>query len=322
MALIVSNRNNNKGDYLIVVKIIGGLGNQMLQYAFGRSYAIQNNTDFKMDISAFKHYRPAKYQLYHFNIVEDIIRGKELKKLKLNLMLLRIFPLLGKLFPSSSSFVHKYIDFQGSYYLPWILDGIEGNIYYVGYAFSEKNFKNIANILRKEFTVKTEPNLENKKLLDRIQNCNSVAIHVRRGDRVTCPEYPALTQRYYKKGIDVILKKVDDPVFFVFSDDSDWAKENIKTSNPIVFVENNKPKYDGKTHSDKAYEDLRLMYTCKHFIISSSFSWWGAWLSQNPDKIVISPEKWIYALNNKNPKTVMFRSEQIVPQEWIKLSVV
>lgn len=125
---------------------------------------------------------------------------------------------------------------------------------------------------------------QNKKLIHQMQNQNSVALHVRRGDYVRIGIYHLLTPEFYQNAVAYMNAHLDNPHYYIFSNDLAWAKQNLKIDAPHTFVDWNK----------KDYEDFELMRSCKHFIIANStFSWWGAFLSKNPDKIVITPKNWI-----------------------------
>lgn len=144
----------------------------------------------------------------------------------------------------------------------------------------------------------------NSQLIEKINLCNSVAIHVRRGDFVKESKLfgNIATPEYYKKAIEYIKRHVEDPVFYVFSDDIVWCRENIKEKD-VRYI-------DFNTGQD-SWKDMMLMSKCKHNInANSTFSWWGAWLNDNPEKIVIVPNKF----------TNTEGSEQIYPKDWIKIS--
>lgn len=142
--------------------------------------------------------------------------------------------------------------------------------------------------------------------LRKIQSTNSVALHVRRGDYVSNKETSAFhgvcSTAYYQDAIAYLARKRSDLYFFIFSDDISWVKENLVINEfPVDYVEHN---------TNLAHEDLRLMYFCKNNIIAnSSFSWWGAWLNNHPDKIVIAPEKWNNIPGNNTE----------LPDQWIRL---
>ncbi len=155
-----------------------------------------------------------------------------------------------------------------------------------GWFFSEKYFSNIRPILLKEFQFKEGLTGKNKEMAEELSSCNSVCVHIRRGD-VTNSRYSKLWTTpngdYYKKGIEYISEHTKKPVFYIFStnhDDIQWIKNNYDFGVPVKYVDLNNP----------GIEDFRLMYYCKHFVISkSTFSWWGSYMSQNEDKIVVAP---------------------------------
>ena len=294
---------------MVMVKIIGGLGNQMFQYALGRKIAYLNDEMLKLDISGFETYDLHNYSLSHFNISGDDATKSEIRAFRgsnnrhirgiINKMNHHGFylPYLQK---------NKVIFEKTINYDPSIFDNT-GEIYLDGYWQSEKNFKDNEVIIRKEFTIKSPPDSQNIKIANEIRNTEAVCIHIRRGDYVSNPKANQLIGLcpldYYYRSIDYILSKVEKPHFFIFSDDPDWTRQHLIIDAPTTYVCNNS--------SDKNYEDLRLMTYCRHFIIAnSSFSWWGAWLSPNVQKIVIAPAQW-------------FRGEQYndgdrLPKEWIR----
>ena len=129
---------------------------------------------------------------------------------------------------------------------------------------------------------KQRPTIANQHILDQIQSTNSVGVHIRRGDYVTLG-LVVCSLNYYEHCIDVMANRMDNPVFFIFSDDIPWVKENIKTDKTLVFVDNH----------NSAPQDMQLLSSCKHFIMSNStFSWWSAFLCKNPNKIVLAPKYW------------------------------
>jgi hypothetical protein len=181
------------------------------------------------------------------------------------------------------------------------------NIYLEGFWQSEQYFKPIENVIRKEFVVKDPPSVINKQYLEQIKSVNAVSVHVRRGDyvsdKVTHEVHGVCDIRYYTEAIHRIASEVADPCFFIFSDDMDWTKANVTVDGfPVFYIDHN---------SAADYEDLRLMYSCKHHIIAnSSFSWWGAWLSNNTDKKVIAPKQWFRSL---------VTNKDIIPDGWLTL---
>ena len=292
---------------MIVTKIIGGLGNQMFQYAAGRRAAYINKTLLKFDISGYKKQvgiTPRKYMLDIFNICASIATKKEVS----------LFNLHSKNRVQRN--LHRIIlFFLRRHYLRQKTTGFTTELltasddsYLDGYWGSEKYFKDIENIIRKNFTFKDKPDEVNQQMISRIKNCDSVSIHIRRGDYVndkkTNQFHGVCDLNYYLKAVVLISKKVKNPQFFVFSDDIEWAKQNLLLKFPCVYVDHNIGKKD--------YEDMRLMSHCKHNIIANStFSWWGAWLNKNKNKIVIAPKKWF------NDKTI--NTKDLIPNSWLKI---
>jgi len=271
---------------MIIIKLIGGLGNQMFQYAAGRRAAHINKTELKLDISWFQNPEGAikrDYLLNIFNIQESFANKEEINKLK------------GGNQGLWQRLCKKFFK-------------IKDNVYLEGYWQSEKYFKDIENIIRKEFTFKAAPDNVNQKMLDRITSCDSISIHIRRGDYVvdgkTNRFHGVCDLDYYFKAVGLVAKQVKAPHFFVFSDDPTWVKQNLHLEFPCVYVDQNFGKKD--------YEDLRLMLSCQHNIIAnSSFSWWAAWLNANPDKIIIAPKKWFAGKS--------IDTDDLVPASWIRL---
>lgn len=278
----------------------------MFQYAIARSIAYTNQTDFKLDISGFESlkppYTPREYELGNFNISEHFATTDEIQRYNKKKSL--VTTVFEKIFPPG---YHYYYEKKKFNYDPEVFK-LKGDIYLEGYWQTEKYFENIENVILNDFTVKTEPAEKNKALLDKIKNCNAVAVHIRRGDYVTNPQtesfHGSCDLSYYRKCVALIVKRVSDPHFFVFSDDPKWAKENLQIDFPATFSSHNGP--------DRGYEDLRLMRHCKHFIIAnSSFSWWGAWLSRNSDKIVVAPKRWM--------RKEDIVTKDLIPDGWLSI---
>ena len=288
---------------MVVVKLIGGLGNQFFQYALGRALSLRNNAPLKLDVSGFESYRLRRYGLRHFNVVEEIASADEIERFRRASSngLARLASKLGVL-PDSLRFTT--IVEAGFRFCPEVLRA-RGNVYLDGYWQSEKYFKGIEEVIRRELTVKHEPDPVNEQVGRRIVDTDSVCVHVRRGDYATNPEinkiYELCTPDYYHAAVRELTKSVAAPHLFVFSDDPRWARENLEINHPVTFVEHN--------GGGKDYEDLRLMSLCKHFIIAnSSFSWWGAWLGGYPLKRVYAPKAWF--------RTPEHDTRDLIPDAW------
>jgi len=189
------------------------------------------------------------------------------------------------------------------------VENIINNIYLDGYWQSEEYFKDIRKTILKDFEIKKSLSEKNLEIEKRISQTNSISIHVRRCDYVNDPVtnkiHGTCNVEYYLKAVQLMKEKVSDPHFYIFSDDSDWASENI--------VFNGKKEYIKHNIGNDSCFDIYLMSLCKHNIIAnSSFSWWGAWLNQNKEKIIIAPDRW-FVDEEMNDKC------KIVPSEWIKI---
>jgi hypothetical protein len=158
-----------------------------------------------------------------------------------------------------------------------------------GYWQAEKYFSKIAEQIREDFSFKPTIGSKDAILIDQINKVNAVSLHVRRGDYVNNPAtattHGLCSLDYYRKAINYLAQRELQPHFFVFSDDINWVKSNLEINFPCQYVDHNR--------GAESFNDMRLMSLCNHNIIAnSSFSWWGAWLNQRVDKIVIAPNQW------------------------------
>lgn len=164
------------------------------------------------------------------------------------------------------------------------------------------------NILRQEFVVKYKQNSQNIKIAEKIICAEAVSIHIRRADYIadkrTNEIHGTCSNEYFQKAVEYVKAHVELLHYFVFSDDPEWARNNLVISGPMTIVDIN--------DSSRGYEDLRLMSLCRHHIIANStFSWWGAWLNQSQRKIVVAPRRWF---NNSKRN-----AKDVIPQSWIKI---
>lgn len=294
-------------ERMIVVRLIGGLGNQMFQYAFARALSLKRQTELKLDLASYGEDTPRSFSLDCFNIKASFASLEEIKKLVFTptpLFIRIVRKIKGKPPMRESSQIYR----ERHYHFDPQALGILGDSYLIGYWQSEKYFYQIEDIIRRDFTFKSKMSKKNQLLAKRIQETDSVSIHVRRADYVTNKVYRDYFKlcgiEYYFLAITKMINKVHHPCFYVFSDDLDWVKNNIQSEFPITYIDHNRGNQD--------YEDMRLMSLCKHHIIAnSSFSWWGAWLNMHPDKIVIAPKKWF---NDPSINT-----KDLIPSSWIRI---
>ena len=283
-----------------IVKLMGGLGNQMFQYMFGQYLSKKYNEKIYYDIEFFKNYSENEkleirnVELLKFDIDIEIVDYKKYpflnynnRKKKFNYLLKGLLSLNRNTFNFVSDSKFTLISRIFSIFFK--------NNYYIGY-WQTYRYISVA-----EFKLKESQNLINTRVKEKILNSNAVSIGVRRGDYVKLGVIICDIE-YYKKAINLIDKKLDNPIFYIFSDDIQWCRKNIKLSDKHFFVEANK---------DTPFENMELMSLCKHNIISNStYEWWGAFLNKNRKKIVIYPKKWKFYETKKN---------KLIPSDWIKI---
>jgi hypothetical protein len=287
---------------MIEININGRLGNQMFQYAFAR--ALQEKKNGEPINLCFKNMKGTDgfvNSLQYFNVNPffsyDKIHPSFVQKL-----VLILFNLLRKVLKinyqnrwKEQLFELKYQRIFNFFGIYWLTQGYYDfpirntkSTILIGYFESSKYFEAIKEQIKKEF-VPVYPKIEiNLGLYEKIESTESVCITIRRGDYVSNEQVKKssliCTEHYFYKAIKLIQEKVTNPVFFIFSDDVEFVKNNMNFESENVFFESG---------NDPLWEKLRLMYSCKHFIISNStFSWWAQYLSKNENKIVIAPSRW------------------------------
>lgn len=278
---------------MIITRLLGGLGNQMFQYAVGRHLSYIHKTSLQLDISELNRLKTRKYALDCFNIKGEVI--EEQKK-----------SLVGRIIKRLST--QENIYFERNFSFDQEVLALPDNVTLIGYFQSKKYFSDIERIIRKDFTFKSPPSSKIIPVLKKIKSSESVSIHFRRKDYITNKKFfyyhGVCSLDYYQQAISLVTHKLKSPQFFIFSDDLNRVKKNLKIEYPKFFVYSNL--------KDKDYEDLRLMSHCYHNIIANStFSWWGAWLNENKNKVVVSPKNWF---RNKSINT-----EDVIPSSWIRI---
>ncbi|RUR38708.1 alpha-1,2-fucosyltransferase [Clostridium perfringens] len=283
---------------MVILKVIGGLGNQMFEVAFARMLALEFNEKIYLDCSVYDKYKIRNFSLSHLNISEyiDYIENANLKKyekiyLKISQKIYHIYQKFIKIIKNNDrigeepyKLLMKYglIYNFDVYYYNFINNNNKIKCLY-GYFQSEKYFKKYKNNIIKELKVKTNATELERELIEEIKKNNSVGVSIRLGDDyINSSELNVCNKEFYYKGMDYIYNKNKDSIFYIFSDDVDRVKNLFEFKYPVKFIE-----------GFKDYQSLRLLYSCKNFIISnSSFSWWGAYLSENKDKLIVAPSKW------------------------------
>lgn len=291
---------------MIVVRLTGGLGNQMFQYAAGAALAARHGVELYLDLSWFPTQTLRQYELGVFSLPAKQAPDRILEKIVSPRfsMILGLAKRLGLSLPFIPLFKEPHFHyFQG-------MKSVTPPALIVGSWQSEKYFQEIANEVRSFFSFSNLADEPNKRMLDIINQADAaVSIHIRRGDYVsnsyTNQEHGTCSPTYYEKCIQSIASRVESPHFFVFSDDPDWVRGNFNTSpHPMTPVDIN--------DETSGHLDMMLMSACDHHVIAnSSFSWWGAWLNPSSDKIVYAPARWF---RNSSHNT-----NDIIPESWTKI---
>jgi len=303
--------------------LIGDTGNQLFEYAFARFLSLENdNETISINDKTFFYFvvgilwpksLKVTNKLKYFNIQNTVVCNS-------------LFGFINSILPFFHAVLHRHKQEDNQYMSKLFLKmSAKGKYWFAdtscpsyydfvvpinktkhlhGAWLSEKYFFKHRDIIREELRVITPISELNKVMLDRIQSCESVAVHFRRGDAIEVKRFAkgldVCDTNYYLKAMDLIAGKLINPVFFIFSNDLDYVRKNIEFKYPVILVDNNNP----------GHEDLRLMYNCKHFVIqNSTFSWWGSYLSDNSEKIIVAPNKFIKTFPNKD---VFFRDDMIL----------
>lgn len=285
----------------VVVGLSGGLGNQMFQYAAGRSLAVRLGVPLTLDLSWFAGKSERQYALKAFQIEATLSYQCEW------------MPALGR----------KWISRISRRWLSHILDVpvwreqhfhyskefklLSKPVYLEGYWQSEHYFKEVSTYLTQEFRLRKPLPLASINLLDEIKNCDAICVHVRRGDYLSNPAaakvHGTCSADYYRAGVVELSQGLTKPHCYVFSDDPAWVRHNITLDYPMTVIDINSPQ--------DAHLDLALMAACSHYLIAnSSLSWWGAWMGSHKTKKVIAPANWFIKADKD--------TRDLLPESWLK----
>jgi len=281
---------------MIITRLHGRLGNQMFQYAAARGLAARRGTGVVLDSRGAVH-RGEGVLTRVFDL--PVEAPSDLPPARHESALAYYLWRLGRRAP-------RFRREAGLGYNPGI-ERWDDPCYLHGYWQSEQYFAHIADQIRADFTFPDFANAQNAEMAARIASGLAISLHVRRGDYLTLGAHTVCDQRYYEAALARVTQGLPgDPTVYVFSDDPDWARDNLPLPCARVVVDFNGPETD--------YEDMRLMSLCDHNIIgNSSFSWWAAWLNTHPGKRVAGPAQWF-----GDPKLV---NPDILPADWLKIVV-
>lgn len=300
---------------MIMVRLMGGLGNQMFQYAAGLQLATLRKTILKLDPTFLLDRMPREnftyrdFDLEIFDLQPEIASPAEVRR----------FRRLAE--PASRSVLERVADklARRHYYLessPAFDAGVlelPDETYLEGYFQNERYFADIGVEIRKRFRLAPDESklpAGTRRLADDIRSNQGICLHVRRGDYASNPvsfqHHGLCSLEYYQNGLKELRARGATGPVFIFSDDVKWCRDNFKESDKFVVV--------GDEHAGPCSSlHFWLMTLCQSFVIAnSSFSWWAAWLGENPNKIVVRPSQWIQASE--------FRDADICPPSWIKVS--
>ncbi len=288
----------------------------MFQYALGRSLSILHKREMRLDLDFYKNQNSKwalrTYALDHFNIHPRVAGQNELRPFQKYLqpkIFSKFLRRASVVVPfAAKSYIFEPLGQNFTFDEHLLTAKFKMKVYLDGFWQTEKYFKPIEDIIRKDFEFAEQPDAVNQRMLNEIENQTSVAIHIRHGDNATkiASHHGVLPISYYQKAVKELIETINNPYFYIFSDDPAWAKENLKLNHPSVFVSHN--------GEEKHYEDLRLMSRCKHHIIgNSTFSWWGAWLGKKTGQQVYVPSR--YHMNTN------ISMGNLYPKDWKLIKV-
>ncbi len=273
---------------MIIIKLQGGLGNQMFQYAIGYCLAEKYNTELRFDTNYLLN-RSIKHRLHVnrdldldiFGLNLTIACQKDVSRLRDRFGIAFADKTANRIFGLKNTYIRE----PRYQFTPDIME-CGSDVYLEGFWQSEKYFKPVEQAIRAQFVIKDRMEADAAEFAKKISAENAVCVNVRRGDFIANPFHVVLTPEFYQRAENILLSKIDQPLLYVFSDDLAWCQENLHFQSPVTFVSHG---YSGKKFQDY----FRLMSSCKSFIIpNSTFAWWAAYLSNSESKTVITPTKW------------------------------
>jgi hypothetical protein len=299
---------------LVVIKIMGGLGNQLFQYAMARRLSLRRKATLHLDLSLLADKRDATHTHRYYGLgLFPALKGRPLDAVSEQQVvhttqpLYRLYNKVRRLLGLSPAFL--YIG-EGESFSPnaTVLDDgpLAELLYLEGYWQNEQYFADIAPTLRQELAFPPFKDSKNQAVAQLIARSNqpTVSVHVRRGDYAQFKSFGMCSVDYYERALAYVQQQLGESNFFVFSDDIDWARKNLPLPVNTTYIDWNQ--------GADSYRDMHLMSLChNHIIANSSFSWWGAWLNPHLAKVVVAPQVWM-----ADPQVM---SERVVPLSWVLL---
>lgn len=293
---------------MVIVRLRGGLGNQLFQYAAGFALAEHHHTGLKFDLYYYRKHRNRLVELKNFPVNIEEASREEVHSFTGSNPVIRFINKRENYLHCPQVFPQPHFHFVENFF------DLPSHVYISGYWTSEKYFVHLRAELVKRFSSIANETNEDKEWIRRIRDSNSVAVHVRRGDYVNGPYklFASLPMDYYNRAVEWMRSKITSPSFFVFSDDIPWCQKNLIIGD-CQFVDTNRGL--------NSYKDLILMQYCKHNIIANStFSWWGAWLNNNREKEIAAPSKWFANSYVESAEVVypyrFYNTKDLIPASW------
>jgi hypothetical protein len=308
-----ANFDRNYNEYqsqMIIVRLRGGLGNQLFQYAAGKALAEHHRTELKLDLYTYSKHPYRKFELSKFNIEAVEASREEVHRFTGSNPVTRYLNKRENYFRCPEVFAQPHYHFYEDFL------SMPKDLYLSGYWQSHRYFTNIEKQIANQFTPRQRLDSRNTELSEKMKSMQSVSVHVRRGDYTTASGYNSffglLPVEYYSRAIEKIMTEAGATRFYFFSDDQAWCRETFKNLD-AEFIDHNK--------GDNSYRDMLLMGACRHNIIANStFSWWGAWLNPYADKKVIGPKQWFRSnyLTKKEPvyPSRFYNTKDLIPASW------
>ncbi|TCT45035.1 alpha-1,2-fucosyltransferase [Martelella mediterranea] len=289
---------------MTISQLMGGLGNQMFEYATGRALSLRLRQPLMLDITGFSRDPLRDYALGDFNIEAGLItdRKKRPPKFSAGLQQSIANAVLGA-FGMPRRILEQSMAFDPA------IPQLRGNVYLSGFWQCERYFSGYADTIRNDLSLKAPFTAERAAIARQMNAVNAVSVHIRCGDDPNDPASRALfgvcDADWFREAMRRMAERIENPTFFVFSDHPPFAREIIGEDYPIIFID---PNADGRD-----CEDMMLMSRCgSHILPNSTFSWWGAWLNPSPEKHVIAPARWF-------PEAQKLNGEHVVPESWERL---
>ena len=284
----------------VIVGLSGGLGNQLFQFAAGRSLAIRLGCNLALDLTWFDGQSKRQFALDAYKLSATKLRQGTILPRPMRSLVSRSSRRFAKKIHGVKVFREAHFNFSNDF------NEINEVVFLEGYWQSERYFKDIRSVLISDFALDVDLPIACLHLGKTIINSEAVCLHIRRGDFITerssLKVYTQCSLEYYRAAVSIIAKEAKNPHIFIFSDDPNWVRDHVSFAYPSTVVDIN--------GQDRPWLDMWLMSKCKYFVIANStFSWWGAWLSEAENKIVVAPKNWFLRSD--------IDTSDLIPSDWI-----